>query len=245
MKTRTPLLLLAAALAGSAQAAVVFQDNFSGNSTANWSFSGPGASNWAAAGGKLQTATTQTTHAGVIGFATLNGYTTSSHFKLEADLQAVGPDPIRGSDFGHVGFFWGYTSSNDFTTSYLRVHSNQVTVWQNPWSSEELLSLGINTVNAATDLTGASYHLSLDVNYATQTLTMTLDTASRTLTGSAFTSTVAPGGVGGNLGMITWGERVSYDNVVLTDYTVADVPEPAMPALLAMGVAALLRRRRS
>ena len=46
--------------------------------------------------------------------------------------------------------------------------------------------------------------------------------------------------------MISWGERVSYDNVVVTDFMAAPVPEPETYAMLLAGLGLLgfARRRK-
>jgi len=82
-----------------------------------------------------------------------------------------------------------------------------------------------------------SYHLSIEVDYATSVMTVALDGASAAFSGADFDKANNLVGPGGQLGVISWGERVSYDNVVVTDLTRASsVPEPGLVALLAIGI---------
>ncbi len=244
MNKKIAALLCAAAVAAPTHAAVVFQDSFNSNSTSAWTFSGLNSGNWAGADNKLQSATTQTNHDGAdVGFASINGLSTTSHFKLEADVQVIGTVPGRGSDFGHVGFFWGYNSNSAYSTTYLRTHADHVTVWKSPFTTESTMPLSFNAMNA-TDPFGVSYHLAIEVDYLTRTMILSLDNVTATYTDTVFDAANSAGGIGGQLGMITWGERVSYDNVVLTDYT-ATVPEPATLLLTALGAGALLLRHRT
>lgn len=234
-------LIVSMASLGSAHAVVVYQNDFNANSTAGLSLSGQNVATWAAADGKLQSSLSTTAHnpAGP-GFAAIVGVSSSAHFKIEGDVQVVGNVPGRGTDFGHVGFFWGYQDASHYSIGYLRTHSNHVTAWQVPYSSELILPLPFNTVNALTaaDPAGPSYHLAYEVNYLTQQLTVTLDGQSMVFGPSAFGNASNPAGIGGALGMISWGEHVSYDNVKVTDFTAA-VPEPSEWLLMVLGLGAL------
>lgn len=234
-------------LVANAHAGVVFQDDFSTNSVANWSFYGF-ADPWVAADGKLQSALSQTLHhpAGP-SFATINGVATSQHFKIEGDVQVVGPVPNASGnpmDWGHVGFFWGKTGAADFSTGYLRTHTDHVTAWKSEFSGEVITLAGSSTSNAP-DINGSSYHLSFEVDYQAQTMIVGIGSVFATYSGAAFANANSNGGIGGGLGVISWGERVSYDNVVVTDF-MAPVPEPETYAMMAMGLGllGLVRRRK-
>lgn len=253
MRNSVSLLWVLSGLAGwsGAQAAVVFQDDFSGNSAAHWSFSGENLGTWAAADQKLQSTTVSGTahNPAAPGFATINGLGTAAHFKIEADVQVIGAGPGRqaSGDFGHVGFFWG-KSGTDYSMGYLRTHTDQTTAWRNPYQGSELL-MNVGSVTNAVDVNGVSYHLAYEVDYVAQLLTVTLGSTSHVFSGQDFGIANAAGGIGGALGVISWGERVSYDNVVVTDFTAAgqSLPEPGSVALVlcALGLAGAARRRLS
>jgi len=244
----TATLICCAGLVANAHAGIVFQDSFASGSSANWTMSGSNSGTWGVADGKLQSSLTQTAHnPNSPGFAAINGITTSQHFKIEGDVQVIGVDPNRGLglEWGHVGFFWGYQSPSSYSTGYLRTHQDHVTAWEEPFSAEVLTSLGFNASNA-TDVNGVSYHLGFEVNYLTQEMTVSLNGVSATYGLPAFGNANSLSGVGGGLGVISWGERVSYDNVVVTDYTLAPVPEPETYAMLLAGLGLLgfARRRK-
>lgn len=244
-------LVLAASLTslGSAHAVVTYQNDFNGNSMAGLSLSGENVLNWAAADGKLQSSLTATSHnPSGPGFAAIGGVTTSSHFRIEGDVQVVGDVPGRGPDFGHVGFFWGYQDASHYSIGYLRTHADHVTAWQSPYTSELLLPLPINATNAPSATAGPSYHLAYEVDYLTQQLTISLDGQSIVYGPSSFGTANSLAGVGGTLGMISWGEHVTYDNVKVTDFTATSVPEPSEWLLLTVGLGVVGRlgaRRRA
>jgi hypothetical protein len=248
----TPFKLLlgvaaAALCVAQAQAGIVFQDSFGTNSAANWSYSGPNTGTWAAADNKLQSSTTQTNHnPSAPGFAAINGLATSNHFKIEADVQVVGATPGTGSDWGHVGFFWGKTGASVYSTGYLRTHADHVTAWESPYLGEVITGAGFATTNAA-DINGISYHLAFEVDYVAQLMRVSINGTSAVWGGADFNKANSPGGVGGALGVVSWGEHVSYDNVVVTDYAGNTVPEPGSLALVAaaLGLMAAAARRRA
>ena len=244
----TATLIFCAGLVANAHAGIVFQDSFASGSSANWTMSGSNSGTWGVADGKLQSSLTQTAHnPNSPGFAAINGITTSQHFKIEGDVQVIGVDPNRGLglEWGHVGFFWGYQSPSSYSTGYLRTHQDHVTAWEEPFSAEVLTPLGFNASNAA-DVNGVSYHLGFEVNYLTQQMTVSLNGVSATYGGLDFNAANSASGIGGGLGVISWGERVSYDNVVVTDFMAAPVPEPETYAMLLAGLGLLgfARRRK-
>ena len=231
-------------ISGSVNATVIFQDDFEDGDTLGWSFSGLNSDSWnvgtAASGNqKLQTAETQTpyTYNGTLGLATIDNVAMSQHFKLEADVQVVGSND-RGSDYGHVGFAWGI-NGQDFNTSYLRTHSNHVTSWsRSPFSGEN--RLGFAATNSA-DLDDFSYKMSVEVNFMTEEMVLTIGNVSTTYTGTQFLQINQ--NTTGSIGLINTGERVSYDNVVLRDFT--QVPEPAALGffgLVLLGLRSLKKR---
>jgi len=56
------------------------------------------------------------------------------------------------------------------------------------------------------------YHMKIDVNFDAQVMSLTIDNQSTTFTGVDFQEININSG--GSIGLITWGERVGYDNVV-------------------------------
>lgn len=241
-------LLLTAGLilaTSSAQANIIFQDNFNDGDAAGWSAIGNNATLWdvGTIGSEttLQSSLSQTAHSGP-GINLIDGIGTTSHFSIEADVRVVGQATNAGANWGHVGFAWGVDDMSNFSTSYLRTHSDQVTAWSSPYSSgeEKITHLGFNALNDVT------YHMALEVDYINQIMTISLNSVSQTFSGADFLS-VNTTGFGSHLGigMMTWGERVSYDNVVVRDFS-NPVPAPAPLALLTAGLIGLgLSRRKA
>jgi len=79
-----------------------------------------------------------------------------------------------------------------------------------------------------------------------QIMTLTLDNQTVTFTGADFLEINVNSG--GSVGLITWGERVGYDNVVLTDLSTKPVPTASLWALLLLtmilGLVVVMNKRR-
>ena len=98
-----------------------------------------------------------------------------------------------------------------------------------------------DAVNAV-DLDGQSYQLTIEVNYLIKQMTVTLDGQSSVFSNSAFDAINRNSG--GSIGLITWGERVSYDNVIVQDFTI--VSEPGTLSIMVtafIGILISIRRR--
>jgi len=224
-----------------AQAGVIFQDNFNDMNTAGWLFDGIDPGPWSASSGEMQSASSQTNHVsapnGGPGAALIDGIVTPNHFSLEADIRVIGSEPNHtGGNWGHVGLVWGWTSNTSFNTSYLRTHSDHVTSFGKPGGAE-------NTLSVPGAVNDTAYHMIVEVDYTAQKMTLTLDALSVMFTGTDFAEINIQSG--GSIGLITWGERVGYDNVVVKDLSNA-VPEPTTLALMGLGLAGIgYQRRRS
>lgn len=215
-------ILALALLAAPASAAPLFSDDFQDGNAAGWSFYGINAGNWTVSGGVLQHGGGYT---GEPAYALIDGIVTPAHFVFVADVRVVS-NRYGDSDWGHVGLIWGAdTTTGNFNTSYLRTHWDQVTSWSKPYTGEHILSTpGIGN--------GITYHLAVEVNSPAQTMTVTLGSWSTTFTGAAFA--YLNQNTGGGIGLISWSDEVTYDNVVLHA-----VPEPASWALMLAGLGLL------
>ena len=206
------LLFFAVIFPTISSAAPVFEDNFDDGDMAGWSFDGINPGPWSATSGEMQSASTQTIHVtaadGSPGAALISGIITPEHFSLEADIRVIGEVPGFGINWGHVGFVWGWSDSNSFNASYLRTHADHVTSFGIPGGTENFLSVpgAINDV---------VYHMKIDVNFDAQVMSLTIGDQSETFTGVDFQEININSG--GSIGLITWGERVGYDNVVFKD----------------------------
>lgn len=204
------LLFFAVIFPALSGATSVFEDNFDDGDMAGWSFEGINPGPWSAASGEMQSASTQTEHIPATedspGAALIIGIVTPDHFSLEADIRVIGDVPGQApGNWGHAGFVWGWSDSTRFNTSYLRTHADQVTSFGIPGGAENLLSIP----GAVNDVV---YHMKIDVNSSSQVMSLMIDGQSTTFSGVDFQEININSG--GSIGLITWGERVGYDNVV-------------------------------
>ena len=206
------LPLLAVICPAISSATTVFEDNFDDGDMAGWSFEGINPGPRSAASGELQSASTQTDHVpaagGGPGAVLISGIVTPDHFSLEADIRVIGEVPLFGNDWGHVGFVWGWTDSTNYNASYLRTHRDEMTSFGLPGGAENLLSIP----GAVNDVV---YHMKVEVDFDAQVMSLTIGGQSATFTGADFQEININSG--GSIGLITWGERVGYDNVAFKD----------------------------
>ncbi|MCB1736278.1 MAG: hypothetical protein H6981_11720 [Gammaproteobacteria bacterium] len=239
MNARLLAPIIALLVTPSAQAAIVFQDDFSDGDTVGWVFSGIDAGEWGASGGVLNSSIgADDAHDGSIGFALIDGVAASDHFRLSADVKVVQATG-QGSDWGHVGLAWDVQDANHYTTSYLRTHWDHVTTWSvDPTSSGEYW-----LADPSGPTNGVFYAMSVEVDYLNQIFELTFNGLSATLSGTNFVTYMANAGVnsGGGIGLIQSGEEVHYDNVVYEDLTLANNHVPAPGSLALMLAAPMLR----
>ncbi len=142
-----------------------------------------------------------------------------------------------------MGFVWGVQDpaslSSDFNNQYLRTHRDEVTTWSTNGGGEQIFGVDPTT-------NGGIYHLSLEVDFSGKSLTSVFDgngdLTTQTYTGATFDLIVRHSG--GGIGVLNWGEEVSYDNVVLESFDTPGVPEPSSIALLMAGLGLLAAGRR-
>ena len=257
------ITLLAGALLGiaflpSADAATVFFDDFSSpDFLERWEFSGGHPNHtdfWHAAAGRLESASEQTEHISHInhpGFGRILDLATPDHFSIEADVSIVGEVPRQRSGYGHAGFVFDAADFSSFNNTYLRTHDDEVTTWGRDGGinlGQRIMSFA-GSFDVVPDL---EYHLKLEVDYISQDLTVELSEldgsliAEETFSGGDF---IGGSNSGAGIGVLTWGERVSYDNVRVFDYDYGAsgsaqwVSEPAPLALTALGLLPLALRR--
>lgn len=241
------IFFFAAIFPSISNATVIFEDDFNDGDMVGWEFSGINPGPWSAATGEMQSASTQTAHIPAPdgpGAALISGIVTPAHFSLEADIRVIGDVPNQTpGDWGHVGFVWGWSDSTHRNTSYLRIHSDHVTSFGTPGGAENFLSVP-GAVNDAV------YHMKVEVDANAQMVSLTVGGNSTTFTGVDYQEININSG--GSVGLITWGERVGYDNVVLTDLTISEpmapVPTASFWALLLLtvllGLIVVMNRRR-
>ncbi len=229
------VLILILSMPLHATAAIVFSDNFDDGNTTGWSFFGTDSGSWFVPLDKKLHHAAPGGYTGEPDLAIIDGVTTPDQFILEADVSVV--SSINGDDWGHVGFVWGVNDLSypfdKLNASYLRTHSDHVTSWSWVTGTPAEGELFTPTPGATNGLT---YHLSVDVDYVAKAMTVTMGTFTETFTGADFD--LVNKNTGGGLGLISWKDAITFDNVLLS--TPDSVPEPSLGLLLGISLIGLV-----
>ena len=214
------LATLTLAIGLSSANAVSYSNDFSDpSSKSDFTFYGVRPSDWTVTGGALIDGGSNV-YTGP-SFAILNSLSGLTKFVLEVDVQVASSN--RGSDFGHTGVVWGFQNTNLFNIAYLRTHSNHFTAWDAPYNGEITKSVP-GAVN------GQYYHLRLDVDHDAKKMSVTVDGNTLTLTGAQYDT--YSGSEPGKIGLMSWGENVSYDNLRIT----SPVPDSSMSIFASLAI---------
>lgn len=224
---------------------VSYSNDFSSTDLSDFTFLGWETGNWGVHSGRLHSDETSTPgvhvplSGGSPGVGLVNGFANYDYFKIEARISVDGAGGIvNGSgDFGHVGFVWGFNDFTDYSMTYLRPHSNHVTAWSKTGAATEYIAGVASTTN------GVEHDLALEVDNGSKTLKLWYDSVLiNTIVGPQFDE-VNPHKSGG-LGLITWGEDVTYDNLSISarNYGVPDSGPTVL--LLVLGLFSLVGVRR-
>lgn len=246
-----PLNILMAALLAlsamqTANAAVLYSDDFGDGDTDGLVFAGNDAGQWAAGGGVLNSSSGSDDAYEARGYAFFDGAATSDHFRITADIRSIGANnrPNGFSNFGHLGFAWDYNDDTHLNLVYARVHSNHVTTFSIDGGGSGELQYSVGSL-----ANNIFYTMILEVDYVNQVMDVSFNGYTTQYSGATFANYIYNSGVntGGAIGLVTFGEEIHFDNVVFEDFTVADAPIPigSVPGLLALGLLLLGVRARS
>ena len=236
---RALALIAALSFSHGSLAGLVFSDDFSDGNADGWSFVGNNSGFWSVIGGELVSDAPTGYIGGGRGFAVIDGVTTPDAFTLEASVRVITDQ--NGSDYGHIGFGWGINTANVSQSNvlYARTHSNHITHFS-PSSGESIFG----PLALTNDV---SYQLSLTVDRDARAMTTSISggalagVQSITYTDATFDALNAV--TGGAVGLITWGDKLAYDNIRLSVPDTGSVPAPATLALLGLGLLGLRLRR--
>ncbi|MGB1109380.1 MAG: hypothetical protein ACPG4N_03445 [Gammaproteobacteria bacterium] len=245
MKTQIAILALCSLLGINTQAAVLYSDDYNAGTTNGLIFSGNDAGQWAASGGVLNSSSGSDDAYEARGYAFFDGISTSDHFRLTADISAIRTNnrPNGTTNFGHLGFVWDYNDDTHLNLSYARVHSDHVTTFSIDGGGSGELQYSTGSLS-----NNNFYTMILEVDYVNQLMDISFNGVSTSYSGATFSNYLYNNGVntGGNIGLMTFGEEIHFDNVSYEDFTVADAQVPApVPGLLMLVSMFGLRRFRS
>lgn len=213
---------------------ILFEDDFSSNDLSNWSLSG-GSQTWQIVNGEL---VTNRVPSGFRYFA-IDGITTPDKFIFSVDVRNIAGASNKVSSQGHGGIFWDQTSLAIDNKTYIRTHSDHLNL-VNVGSGEAHAPIIANN--------GDTIRYTLDVDYLARELLINAtliagpnqgNSTQLSFVGNNFDSYVRSFGAG-ELGLLTWGDAVAFDNVRITT-----VSEPWALAMLGFGVlgVSLVRRK--
>lgn len=212
---------------------ILFEDDFSSNDLSNWSLSG-GSQTWQVINGEL---VTNRVPSGFRYFG-INGITTPDKFVFSVDVRNIAGASNKVSSQGHGGIFWDQTSLGIDNKTYIRTHSDHL----------NLVSIGAGETHAPIVAdNGDTIRYTLDVDYLARELLINATLIAGANQGNAtqisyvgndFDTYVRSFGAG-ELGLLTWGDAVAFDNVKITT-----VSEPWSIAMLGFGILGLSLYRR-
>lgn len=239
-------LSLLCSVATSSAAVVVHSDDFSTDTRADYTNLGiyystdRVSTDWVVASGMLDVVGGRN---GMLAIEDSGGglLATPDHFSISYSFDPTGVD-----DQDHPSIVFGRTATNA-RLFYLRSHTDEAVVGYT--TSGGGISLTSKALGDVLTL-GTSYDLTFEVDYLTQTASVTVypygggaAVTSATFSGTDFTNNFGTTNTGGAFGLVGFDtERALIDNLFVTDFT--QVPEPSGLALLGLSISALMVRSR-